>query len=71
MSHQNQSPTRASGSTLPEPTTVLEGLGKDPRLIPQEATNYESPLALLDGLLTPNERFFVRSNGPGLGRHRP
>jgi DMSO/TMAO reductase YedYZ molybdopterin-dependent catalytic subunit len=64
MSHQNQSPTRTSGSTLPEPTTVLEGLGKDPRLIPQESTNFESPLALADGLLTPNERFFIRSNGP-------
>ena len=64
MSHQHQSPTRVSGSTLSEPKGVLESLGKDPRLIPQEATNFESPLALADGLLTPNERFFIRSNGP-------
>ena len=45
-------------------TQVLDDLGKDHRLIPQEATNYESPLALLDDFLTPIERFFVRSNGP-------
>ena len=42
---------------------VLDVLGKDSRLIPQEATNYESPLALLDTFLTPIERFFIRSNG--------
>jgi DMSO/TMAO reductase YedYZ molybdopterin-dependent catalytic subunit len=47
-----------------DPTQVLDDLGKDPRLIPQEATNYESPLALLDDFLTPIERFFIRSNGP-------
>ncbi|HYP59472.1 MAG TPA: molybdopterin-dependent oxidoreductase, partial [Thermomicrobiales bacterium] len=45
-------------------TQVLDDLGKDHRLIPQEATNYESPLALLDDFLTPIERFFIRSNGP-------
>ena len=44
-------------------TQVLDDLGKDHRLIPQEATNYESPLALLDDFLTPIERFFIRSNG--------
>jgi DMSO/TMAO reductase YedYZ molybdopterin-dependent catalytic subunit len=43
---------------------VLDVLGKDPRLIPQEATNFESPLALLDSFLTPIDRFFIRSNGP-------
>jgi DMSO/TMAO reductase YedYZ molybdopterin-dependent catalytic subunit len=43
---------------------VLSALGKDPRLIPQQATNYETPLNLLDSFLTPNDRFFVRSNGP-------
>jgi len=43
---------------------TLEELGKDPRLIPQQTTNYESPLELMDGLLTPNELFYIRSNGP-------
>jgi DMSO/TMAO reductase YedYZ molybdopterin-dependent catalytic subunit len=44
-------------------TATPEQLGKDPRLIPQQATNFETPLELLDGLITPFERFFVRSNG--------
>ena len=43
---------------------LLEDLDKDPRLLPQQETNYETPLALLDNFLTPNDRFFVRSNGP-------
>src|SRR4029078_12316345 len=42
---------------------VLDVLCKDLRLIPQEATNYETPLAMLDAFLTPTDRFFIRSNG--------
>lgn len=61
---QDQEP--ATGTVSPQQTasTVLESLGKDPRLIQQQITNYESPLAYARGLITPNERFFIRSNGP-------
>jgi DMSO/TMAO reductase YedYZ molybdopterin-dependent catalytic subunit len=45
-------------------TATPEQLGKDPRLLPQQATNFETPLELLDGLITPIDRFFIRSNGP-------
>ncbi|MDP9368842.1 MAG: sulfite oxidase [Chloroflexota bacterium] len=41
--------------------------GKDPRLTPYGTTNLGTPpelLADLDGLTVPNDRFFVRSNGP-------
>lgn len=41
--------------------------GKDPRLTPYGTTNLGTPpdlLADLDGLNVPNDRFFVRSNGP-------
>lgn len=38
--------------------------GKDPRLIPYGSTNLGTPLDLVDGLIVPNELFFVRSNGP-------
>ncbi len=48
----------------PSPDEVLASLGKDPRLIPQGTTNFETPLELVEGLLTPNDLFFVRSNGP-------
>jgi DMSO/TMAO reductase YedYZ molybdopterin-dependent catalytic subunit len=38
--------------------------GKDARLIPYGSTNLGMPLDLIDGLTVPNDRFFVRSNGP-------
>lgn len=38
--------------------------GKDSRLIPYGSTNLGMPLDVLDGLIVPNELFFVRSNGP-------
>lgn len=43
---------------------------KDPRLVPYGSTNLGMPLILAEGLLVPNERFFVRSNGgtPSIGR---
>jgi DMSO/TMAO reductase YedYZ molybdopterin-dependent catalytic subunit len=54
----------ASPVATPTAADVLESLGKDPRLIQHGTTNYETPLELVDGLLTPNELFFIRSNGP-------
>jgi DMSO/TMAO reductase YedYZ molybdopterin-dependent catalytic subunit len=54
----------ATPAGTPVPADVLRSFGKDPRLIPQGTTNFETPLALVDGLLTPNELFFIRSNGP-------
>jgi DMSO/TMAO reductase YedYZ molybdopterin-dependent catalytic subunit len=41
---------------------VLEN--KDTRLIPYGSTNLGTPLHLVNGLIVPNDRFFVRSNGP-------
>ena len=54
----------ATPAATPSPVEILAGLGKDPRLIPRGTTNAETPLDLVDGLLTPNELFFIRSNGP-------
>ncbi|CAN5887038.1 hypothetical protein BH24CHL4_BH24CHL4_08200 [soil metagenome] len=51
-------------AATPTPEEVLESLGKRPELIPHGTTNFETPAGLVDGLLTPNELFFVRSNGP-------
>jgi len=41
----------------------LPGLGKDTRLIPQDRSNFEMPIALAETFITPLERFFIRSNG--------
>jgi sulfane dehydrogenase subunit SoxC len=38
--------------------------GKDPRLTPYGDTNLGTPPDLLDRFIIPNDRFFVRSNGP-------
>ncbi|MGH2531062.1 MAG: sulfite oxidase [Thermomicrobiales bacterium] len=38
--------------------------GKDPRLARYGETNLGMPLELIDGLIVPNDLFFVRSNGP-------
>jgi DMSO/TMAO reductase YedYZ molybdopterin-dependent catalytic subunit len=43
---------------------VLARLNKDSRLIPRDRTNFESRPDLFSGLVTPNELFFIRSNGP-------
>nr|MDP9473799.1 hypothetical protein [Chloroflexota bacterium] len=51
-------------AATPSPADVLAALGKDPRLIMHGSTTFETPLELVDGLLTPNELFFIRSNGP-------
>jgi DMSO/TMAO reductase YedYZ molybdopterin-dependent catalytic subunit len=63
------STTRAQDATpaaevTPTPQEVLESLGADVRLIPYGTTNFGTPLELIDGLIVPNELFFIRSNGP-------
>jgi sulfane dehydrogenase subunit SoxC len=50
-----------------EPEELLRRLGKDDRLIPYGGANFGMPLDLIEpanGRLIPNDRFFVRSNGP-------
>lgn len=58
----------ATPEGTPSAADVLSGYGKDPRLVPYGTTNFGMPLELMeeaaDLLLTPNEMFFVRSNGP-------
>lgn len=54
----------ATPAATPAPAEVLAELGKDERLIVNGTTTFETPLELVDGLLTPNELFFIRSNGP-------
>ena len=49
------------------PDELLRRLGKDDRLIPYGGANFGMPLDLIEpssGRLVPNDRFFVRSNGP-------
>jgi DMSO/TMAO reductase YedYZ molybdopterin-dependent catalytic subunit len=58
-----QEATPAEEAT-PTPQEVLTSLGKNPELIPLGTTNFATPLELVDGLLTPNDLFFIRSNGP-------
>jgi DMSO/TMAO reductase YedYZ molybdopterin-dependent catalytic subunit len=48
----------------PTPREVLTSLGKSPDLIPHGTTNFETPASLFDSFLTPNDVFFIRSNGP-------
>jgi DMSO/TMAO reductase YedYZ molybdopterin-dependent catalytic subunit len=47
-----------------DPDQLLDALHKDTRLIARDRTNFESRPALFSGLLTPNELFFIRANGP-------
>jgi DMSO/TMAO reductase YedYZ molybdopterin-dependent catalytic subunit len=56
-------PVVADEST-PTAEEILTSLGKDTRLIQHGSTTFETPLELIDGLYTPNELFFIRSNGP-------
>jgi DMSO/TMAO reductase YedYZ molybdopterin-dependent catalytic subunit len=60
---QDATPAAAPAGT-PTPQEVLTSLGKSPELIPLGTTNFATPLELVDGLLTPNDLFFIRSNGP-------
>jgi DMSO/TMAO reductase YedYZ molybdopterin-dependent catalytic subunit len=59
-----QEATPAAQEATPTPQEVLTSLDKNPDLIPLGTTNFATPLELVDGLLTPNELFFIRSNGP-------
>lgn len=59
-----QDATPAAPAGTPTPQEVLTSLGKSPELIPLGTTNFATPLELVDGLLTPNDLFFIRSNGP-------
>src|SRR5215207_826285 len=59
-----QEATPAAPEATPSPQEVLASLDKSPELIPLGTTNFATPLELVDGLLTPNDLFFIRSNGP-------
>jgi hypothetical protein len=48
----------------PSPQDALASIGKDPRMIVRGTTPFEPPFELIDGILTPNEVVFIRSNGP-------
>jgi DMSO/TMAO reductase YedYZ molybdopterin-dependent catalytic subunit len=55
----------ATPAGTPTPQELLQSLGKSPELIPRGSTTFETPVALVaDDFLTPNEFFFIRSNGP-------
>lgn len=72
--------TRSTDPTLPDhaPTQATatpplaadlgddlrEVFGLDERLIPVEGLNYGTALETVDGLIVPNDRFFLRNNGP-------
>jgi DMSO/TMAO reductase YedYZ molybdopterin-dependent catalytic subunit len=48
----------------PTAQELLEGLGKSPDLIRHGSTTFETPVELANEFLTPNDVFFIRSNGP-------
>jgi DMSO/TMAO reductase YedYZ molybdopterin-dependent catalytic subunit len=55
----------ATPAGTPTPQEVLASIGKSTELIPRGTTNFETPMELVaNDFLTPNELFFVRSNGP-------
>ncbi len=54
----------ATPEGTPSPQDVLASIGKDPRMIVRGTTLFETPFELIDDILTPNELFFIRSNGP-------
>lgn len=54
----------ASPAATPAEDDILAGIGKDPDLIQQGSTTFETPLTDVEDFLTPNESFFIRSNGP-------
>ncbi len=60
--------TRAQDATpvaaTPTADDLLASIGKDPRLIQHGTTTFETPTELQTSFLTPNDQFFVRSNGP-------
>lgn len=54
----------ATPAGTPTADEILSALGKDTSLIQQGSTNFETPVELMNSFLTPNDQFFVRSNGP-------
>ena len=49
----------------PTAEELLTSLGKSPELIQRGSTTFETPMALVaEDFLTPNNLFFIRSNGP-------
>lgn len=48
----------------PTGSDLLEAVGKDPGLIQHGTTTFETPVEQANEFLTPNESFFIRSNGP-------
>jgi DMSO/TMAO reductase YedYZ molybdopterin-dependent catalytic subunit len=50
-----------------EPKALLRALGKDERLVPYGGANFGMPLDMIEPAQSrsvPNDRFFIRSNGP-------
>ena len=55
----------ATPEATPTAEELLTSLGKSPELIQQGSTTFETPMELVaDDFLTPNDLFFIRSNGP-------
>lgn len=54
----------ASPAASPVHNEILAELGKDQSLIERGTTTFEMPMDGYDQFITPNELFFVRSNGP-------
>lgn len=57
------SPALAQDAT-PTGSELLEDVGKDHGLIQHGTTTFETPVEMMYSFLTPNEQFFIRSNGP-------
>ena len=61
---QEATPAAAPAAT-PTPQEVLASIGKSTEMIPRSTTNFETPMELVaSDFLTPNDLFFIRSNGP-------
>jgi DMSO/TMAO reductase YedYZ molybdopterin-dependent catalytic subunit len=56
----------ATPSASPAENELLAELGKDQSLIQHGTTTFEMPMAGMDDFITPNDKFFVRSNGPAV-----
>ena len=55
----------ATPEATPTAEELLTSLGKSPEMIQRGSTTFETPMALVaDDFLTPNDLFFIRSNGP-------
>jgi DMSO/TMAO reductase YedYZ molybdopterin-dependent catalytic subunit len=53
----------AAQDATPDPLQVLVDAGKSPELI-SHGSSFEMPMSGYDEFLTPNDKFFVRANGP-------